>query len=333
MAAANNNDIPLELRVLSTIKEKKPALRNEFDAVVAVLHCVMRELGFICTSLDEKVSSDEGFDKSVFPEGWNASRDSYSFQYKHSQSTMTFFVKCLLLNDKLLVHGLSKENNTVYSLELNVKEFITEKAALDNPDSLFKDVDQLVSLFKIHITSILLPNLNKPGYEDAPRTQTTTQPQQQQQQPQQGPRRDPLAEPPRNPLNFDPRNDPLRVPGSGRGPAFGGPPFGVGYGDVFPPPMPGFGFPGEMGGNLIGPGHPGFGPRVNDPYANDPFGYAGPARLPRGAVPPGARFDPFGPPPPGPNMPRGGPNFPGPNQFAGPDNDDAPPPGYNDMYL
>ena len=55
---SNSNDVPLELRVLNTIKEKKPALRNEFDAVVAVLHCVMRELGFICTSLDETISSD-----------------------------------------------------------------------------------------------------------------------------------------------------------------------------------------------------------------------------------------------------------------------------------
>ena len=34
-----------------------------------------------------------------------------------------------------------------------------------------------------------------------------------------------------------------------------------------------------MGGNLIGPGHPGFGPRAMDPYASDPFGVGGP-RLP-----------------------------------------------------
>jgi len=41
-----------------------------------------------------------------------------------------------------------------------------------------------------------------------------------------------------------------------------------------------FGIPGgEMGGNLVGPGHPGFGPRAMDPYASDPFGVGGP-RLP-----------------------------------------------------
>lgn len=41
-----------------------------------------------------------------------------------------------------------------------------------------------------------------------------------------------------------------------------------------------FGIPGEMGGNLIGPGHPGFGPYVNDPFGNPNGGIGGP-RLPR----------------------------------------------------
>lgn len=52
------SDIPLEIRVLDTIKEKKPNLRNEFDSVVAVLHLTMRELGFICTGLEEKASNN-----------------------------------------------------------------------------------------------------------------------------------------------------------------------------------------------------------------------------------------------------------------------------------
>jgi len=327
MASADNN-IPIELRVQQTIKDKHPTLRNEFDAIVAVLHCTMREMGFICTGHEEKTSSNDEFDKQVFAEGWNKSSDSYSFQYKHTQSTMTFIVKYLLMNDKLLVHGLSKEDNKVYSLEISAKDYVTEKIPLDNIDSLYKDIDKLISLFKIHITSKLIPNLNKPGYEvshPAHQNETQTQSQTQQQPP---PRRDPLAEPPRHHPSYNPYDrqgyDPLRVPGTGRAP-----PFGLGYGDMgYPSPMPGFGIPGgEMGGNLVGPGHPGFGPRAMDPFASDPFGIGGP-RLPPGAVPPGARFDPFGPPA-RPNMPR----FPGPRGFGGPDNDELPPPGYDNMYL
>lgn len=100
------SDIPLEIRVLETIKEKKPNLRNQFDAVVAVLHCSMREMGFICTGLEEKACDNgnnnnfnhdiayhasyskltkdiDDFDKQVFSEGWNKSNDTY-------QHTFTF---------------------------------------------------------------------------------------------------------------------------------------------------------------------------------------------------------------------------------------------------
>lgn len=42
-----------------------------------------------------------------------------------------------------------------------------------------------------------------------------------------------------------------------------------------------------------------------------------------GAVPPGARFDMFGPPDLNP-IPR---------RLHNPDNDELPPPGYNDMFM
>jgi hypothetical protein len=77
-----------------------------------------------------------------------------------------------------------------------------------------------------------------------------------------------------------------------------------------------------------------------DPFRADPLGTGGmifdpfrnydsrtiPTNLPRGAVPPGARFDPFGPPNPDDLIPgsstRVGPN---PNNFK--------PPGFDDMFM
>ncbi|XP_058951928.2 proteasome inhibitor PI31 subunit-like isoform X2 [Pocillopora verrucosa] len=62
-----------------------------------------------------------------------------------------------------------------------------------------------------------------------------------------------------------------------------------------------------------------------------PFGYGDGDRFPGypgGAVPPGARFDPFGP------VPRGGSRTdPRSGRFAGPDPDHLPPPGYDDMFM
>ncbi|GIQ80060.1 hypothetical protein KIPB_000794, partial [Kipferlia bialata] len=76
-------------------------------------------------------------------------------------------------------------------------------------------------------------------------------------------------------------------------------PFGVGAGDVSP-----FGPSGPGSGSVVGPHHPGgfpVMPQTRSPGSTlpDPFSRGLPnGVLPRGAVPPGARFDPFGPPPP-----------------------------------
>lgn len=61
-----------------------------------------------------------------------------------------------------------------------------------------------------------------------------------------------------------------------------------------------------------------------------------PGNLPRGAVPPGARFDPFGPPPPEQIPPPGVGVWPrhGPRGgFGDPDPDHLPPPGSDDMFM
>lgn len=91
-----------------------------------------------------------------------------------------------------------------------------------------------------------------------------------------------------------------------------------------PNPNPNFGEmtdPFAVGGADIDPLGQGVGGMYMDPRRfgfPSPYPDGGHPRLPRGAVPPGARFDPFGPP----GVHRGE-----------PDNDEAPPPGYDDMFM
>ncbi|KAG0054633.1 hypothetical protein BGZ83_010761 [Gryganskiella cystojenkinii] len=124
------------------------------------------------------------------------------------------------------------------------------------------------------------------------------------------------------------------------------------------------------GGMIVGPNHPMF--RRPPPGGGGGGGiYGGPQPLPRGSVPPGARFDPIGPfgpgagvgqrtggnapgagtahqdPHRGPGRPGQGPQGPAtgqgttpgagngiPDRFSGePDNDEPPPPGYMDMFM
>jgi len=273
-------------------------------------------------------TNDENAQTEVLaPEGWNKSVDSYSFRYKNRQSNVTFVIKSLVMGNKLLVHGLGVEDGNIYNTDIDVNDFVNQGIALDNFESLFKNLDNLISTFKIKIINKLVPEGNK-------------EVNQQQQQPQNSslflphPSSSQTQQQPRNttpqPNRYDPYNDPLRVPNSGRQPrqpisplmepgGYGGafqPPFGLGSNDLYPVPSP-FGGPPGPTGNLIGPNHPGFGPNINDPYGGNPFG--GNRGRGRGSVPtppPGARYDPFGPP----------------GHFGEPDRDDFPPPNY-DYFL
>jgi len=294
--------------IVQTLNTNKPSMRNGFDAMVAALHLTMRQSGFRCIGLTENGSNNSNVDdQTPLPDGWNQSFDSYSFQYKHTQSSMTFFVKYLIMNNKLLVHGIAKEDNKICSLELSLNDYVNEDS-LSDYNALYKDLDKLIALFKINIISKLLPDLNKAGYEATAEQDTPTS--------TRTPQREQV-----HPYDFErPQvHDPLRIPGTGGHYPSHFPSFGVGYNDLHPP-FPGVGAPSGQG-NLMGPNHPMFGPRANDPYAvnpNIPFGGTG---LPRGRVP-GARFDPVGPPPPL-NPARNNNNF----------GDELPPPGFDNMYL
>lgn len=151
------------------------------------------------------------------------------------------------------------------------------------------------------------------------------QAEQQQQQQQGGPQRSTLQEyaavggPPLDPLG-DPLRDPrARQPSSlfPRGP-FGytpGNPFEIGRGDFMPPGFPGPPSGGE--GMLVGPHHPMF--RARFPPPDRRGGGVPDMGIPRGSVPPGARFDPIHGIPPQPENPYANPR--------GPDFDEFPPPG------
>jgi len=296
--------------IIKAFEDQKPQLRNGVDAISLVLHLVMKNLGFIFLGCGD--SNDEGANKdSLVPEGWNSSADSYSFRYKHPQSSMTFVIKNLVLGETLLVHGLALEDKKVQTLELNVSDFVRDGVPLNDYRNLFKDLNKLISLFVINIVNKMFPGITKEGYEHSAQTQPVQQPIHQH------PLRDDRPA-------YDPYNDPLRVPHSGRGPRNplmeGGPyygqpyqpPFGVGSGDLSPFPRHPIPFgDSDTRGNLVGPHHPGFGPSVTDPYG----GNRGRGAFP--PPPPGARFDPYGPP-------RGGGN---PTGFGEPDRDDMPPPG------
>ncbi|KAM4841725.1 proteasome inhibitor PI31 subunit isoform 2-T3 [Thomomys bottae] len=113
--------------------------------------------------------------------------------------------------------------------------------------------------------------------------------------------------PPATAREVDPLRIPPHHPQTSRQPPWCDPlgPFTVGGEDLDP-------FGCRRGGMIVDPLRSGFPRALIDPSSGLPN------RLPPGAVPPGARFDPFGPIGTSP---------------SGPNPDHLPPPGYDDMYL
>ncbi|CAG8762036.1 8266_t:CDS:2, partial [Cetraspora pellucida] len=194
-------------------------------------------------------------------------------------------------------------------------------------------IKDLVSIYKINILQRLIPGLNKPGYEETRATNNATANNQPGRSQPQSVADDPLRIPTRQPPRFRPPifddpyggdepssiyNNPLSVGRDDLDPLGSRPIIGPRFGGA--QPYEPFGVPSRGGGMYVGPNHPMFDARP----PNNGGIYGGPQTLPRGAVPPGARFDPIGPfgPQPGRFPGRGGGGM-----FSGdPDNDELPPP-------
>lgn len=157
----------------------------------------------------------------------------------------------------------------------------------------------------------VVDKLDMPSPKSSPKTRKDPSPP-----PADLPRRVPPPSQPYHDYDFE---EDLRRP---RAPPVGGAdldPLGRGIGGNIMDPRDLFGRPGRYGGGFGG---------------GNMFPPPGGGRLPPGAVPPGARFDPFGPPlPHGPRPDRyRGPPPPGPG--AGPNPDHMrPPDGYDDMFM
>ncbi|KAF2306208.1 hypothetical protein GH714_015734 [Hevea brasiliensis] len=177
-------------------------------------------------------------------------------------------MKCLVMNDKLLIDALADGASEPVHLEIDVVDFVGENGGA-NYSAQFKNMDKLVKNIDAEILSKLdgssskaSSSSNRPNdgsrrdiKEPGIRITEPTGPQIHQIQPSG------IIYPPVNPVGG---SDLFPGPGGGMYPMRGG--FGTG------------------GSMLLGP--------------NDPHWFSGESNFPGGqpGVPPGARFDPYGPP-------------------------------------
>jgi len=294
--------------------------RDKFDALIAFVHWVYVGEGFLCLGSPRpdmemtparaaSLLRDSDGGSEMLPAGWNTSPDTWSLAYKlptqsdcscssSSSSTTTtptvILLKAVRIGDELTVNVIKPGSDNVSSLSLLPADQVEDDLAGSKPQRVFKSIPALTTTVMTGIVNPFLPPKN-------PSTSRTDSDRVYRED-------DPQGADGRNPASSlrDPRSndDPLRDLGRADLDPFSG---GRGGGMIFDPMRAG----GRGGGNT-------------------PFGPDG-RPLPQGAVPPGARFDPFAPPGVGgiPDRGRGR----GRGRGFGPDPDHEPPPGWDDMFM
>ncbi|KAI8075482.1 PI31 proteasome regulator N-terminal-domain-containing protein [Gilbertella persicaria] len=305
--------------ILHSTSQIASGFKNPYDAIAGAVHAIMLSVGFRFAGLGDDARQEGDGTRKVLPENWNENGlHVYAFRYSHPQSSLTFVVKTLKLGDKCVILGLGIGDNKTAMLDFLIEDYTSAsfypyESSSDKPlvhgfisSNRFED---FIKAYKLKILQKLIPGLQKPGYEEQEDNSNNA--------PSSG--------------RFEPQRQQQRYPSRDQEDIYD-----VGGSDLRPLPDQGMHMPGGGGGMYVGPDHPIFGGRGGSSL-DDPSGlFGGPQPLPRGSVPPGARFDPIGPfgglprRPTGGNRGRGGPH----RNFAGePDNDELRPPGYDDMFM
>ncbi|XP_061544324.1 proteasome inhibitor PI31 subunit [Phycodurus eques] len=248
------------------------------DAVVCFVHWEVVKSGYKCLGSGDETRSSDK-KSELLPSDWSSNKAEYALRYASEHGDAQLLLKALLVDSALVFNLMNRSTRQSSDVIVNLNEHV-DGAHLCTFDRVFKDAGGLAAALR----SRLLPSRDK-------RTQAEQSERTRRQDDD-----DPLRVPDRHPRHAAQPHWPDPT----------GPPFSVGGADLDP-------LGSVSGGGMIA-----------DPlrmgYPRSGFHPSGgiPDILPPGAVPPGARFDPFGPV--GRHRP-------------GPDPDHMPPPGYDDMFM
>nr|CAI5835463.1 unnamed protein product [Callosobruchus analis] len=273
-------------------------IRNNEDILVCLAHLVLVSNGFRCIGLGESKIIDGSESKSeALPRGWN---EHYAIRYVYQGRLYNF--RATPLDDGVMLNLIRVDERSVSLVQLNSRSVASRTGTLDD---MIPDNKNIIDMIKKQLIEKVVTSKKSKDMSCQTETQSSTSTQSASR----------LLEDRVTPAA---RFNPYRPGISGTEPGGRFDPAGVGRNDL--DPFAGID-PLRVGPRIITPG--GGGMLFQPPGPS--FGGGGHRGLPPGAVPPGARFDPFRPPDaPDRSIPRP------PNR---PDNDEFPPPGYDDMFM
>lgn len=91
------------------LPETDKTLKTVHDGLAALFHAALTVLEFRLVALDEHSSSSVILD-NILPPGWNShGPGSYTFGYKHDQSSLEFLIKISKLGLRTLINAIALE--------------------------------------------------------------------------------------------------------------------------------------------------------------------------------------------------------------------------------
>ncbi|GER52299.1 proteasome inhibitor-related [Striga asiatica] len=138
-----------EQSVLAVLRAARPSFRHKFDKVAFAVHAAFVAAGYALHATGPSAFADEALSSSatdeVGIENWNDVEDNYAFVYSNPEKgSKKVLVKCLAMNDKLLVDVLKEGGSEPWHLEIDVDEYVQNNGGA-NYGSQFKSLGKLVT--------------------------------------------------------------------------------------------------------------------------------------------------------------------------------------------
>ncbi|KAF8091173.1 hypothetical protein N665_0452s0042 [Sinapis alba] len=133
--------------VMLVIRSARPIFRNNRDNVAFVVHASFAASGFRLVAIGRSAFAEDALASSptqgeVGIERWNEF-DEYAFVY--AKGSKKILVKCLAIEDKLLVDAVAEGGTEPAHLEIEVEKYAAESGVEGDYDSQFKNLGKLVS--------------------------------------------------------------------------------------------------------------------------------------------------------------------------------------------
>ncbi|EOA32506.1 hypothetical protein CARUB_v10015787mg [Capsella rubella] len=147
--------------VMGVIRSVMPAFRNSNDKVAFVVHASFVVSGYVLTATGRPAFAHDALSSSttqslVGIEGWNEFNEEYAFVYKEpmkgsKNKVKKVLVKCLVMNDKLLVVAIADDAKEPAHLQIEVGNYTNESKEERDYNAQFKNLGKLVTDLKSEI--------------------------------------------------------------------------------------------------------------------------------------------------------------------------------------